>query len=781
MTTHYLSKVFKILLEEPHRQNDRQRFWRPLFPNAIAVALALIGTGVHAEEKESSLGTVVVSASRIEQNTLEAPANVSVVNRDTIEATGAVRVGDALTAKVPSLYMRGSLGTSTRINGGPILSLRGPGGVRVMLDGISLSDGNAGSLSSLMNINVSEIDRIEVVPGASSALYGSEAVGGVINVLTKMPTKEEYRLRYLRGFNDAERNIAEASYRNRWENGLPVILAAGYEDMAGFAANNPVILQVTGAGNGRNAVQGGKRTTTTTGRPAYEVGDRGATPSHAAYVNAKLYYALDAKSRFFASFAHRKSYVGFNDFHNYLTRNGQPLNLPANNVSINGDRLGTVRPTSFWDTSNPNLREESRYIVGYDGKLGEKYDLKVNVGYFTRKGYYVASGRGATFRDGPGTNTNTPNTTLDGSIQLGTAISEKHYLIGGYALTRGTLDRKVYQLSRWRNPEGSRTRVNEESSGTSTNHALFLQDQFFLNDALTLYLGGRYDRWTTHGVAKKYVGSPTGVFDSPARTHSAFSPKFAAVYRWTDTLTLRGSVGSGFKAPSNFSLYATPMQHGQYQILLPNPNVKPERSLSWDLGIEKALPNEGVLKAAYYERRMKDMIYNKISPYTGPKTGTLITVTDVSTPTNAGKAYVRGLELSGEIPLTKWLRASASYSRTDTRITKDESGSGLEGKKLRNVPRDLASFALDAKWQNWRANLSTTYTGLQFSSENNSDVVKNVYGSASKYWLTNLRVSYAFDKYLKLSAGINNLFDKEYYEFYRMPGRNAYVEMEASF
>ena len=741
-----------------------------------------IGEAVAADNKdEATMHDVVVSAARIEQNTLEAPANVSVVNRDKIETSGAIRVGDALTAKVPSLYMRGGLGTSTRINGGPVVSLRGPGGVRMMLDGISLSDGNAGSLGSLTSINISDIDRIEVVPGSASALYGSEAVGGVINVITKMPTKKEYRLKYLRGFNDAKRNIAEASYRDHWENGLALALTARYEDMAGFVDNNPVVLPVTGAGNGRNAVQGGRKTMTSAGVPAYVVGDRGATPSHAAYFNARLYYALDAKSRFFASFAYTQSHVGFNDFHNYLTRNGRPLNLPANNVSINGDRLGTVRPTSFWDTSNPNLRKENRYIVGYDGKLGEKYDLKVNVGYFTRKGYYVASGRGATFRDGPGTNTNTPNTTLDGSVQLGTAISEKHYLIGGYALTRGTLDRKVYQLSRWRNPEGSRTRVNEESSGTSTNHALFLQDQFFLNDALTLYLGGRYDRWTTHGVAKKYVGSPTGVFDSPARTHSAFSPKFAAVYRWTDTLTLRGSVGSGFKAPSNFSLYATPMQHGQYQILLPNPNVKPERSLSWDLGIEKALPNEGVLKAAYYERRMKDMIYNKISPYTGPKTGTLITVTDVSTPTNAGKAYVRGLELSGEIPLTKWLRASASYSRTDTRITKDESGSGLEGKKLRYVPRDLASFALDAKWQNWRANLSTTYTGLQFSSENNSDVVKNVYGSASKYWLTNLRVSYAFDKYLKLSAGINNLFDKEYYEFYRMPGRNAYVEMEASF
>ena len=184
MTTRHITGASGTSMISPGRPDARngQRRRRPqraLLLHAIAAALASFGAQA---EEASSLGTVVVSASRIEQDTLEAPANVSVVNRDKIEATGAVRVGDALTAKVPSLYMRGSLGTSTRINGGPILSLRGPGGVRVMLDGISLSDGNAGSLSSLMNINVSDIDRIEVVPGASSALYGSEAVGGVINV-----------------------------------------------------------------------------------------------------------------------------------------------------------------------------------------------------------------------------------------------------------------------------------------------------------------------------------------------------------------------------------------------------------------------------------------------------------------------------------------------------------------------------------------------------------------------------------------------------------------------
>lgn len=750
---------------------------------AAAIAALFSQAALAAGERgETELGSVVVTASRIEQTTLEAPAAVTVVTADKLDASGAMRIGDALTAKVPSFYMRNGLGTSTRINTAPIVSFRGlsDGRVKMMVDGMNLSDGNAGGLSSLMGIPMGEVEQIEVVPGSASALYGSDAMGGVVNVITKMPTRQETRVKVSRGFGDGERNAVEASYRNKWDNGLAATLGFGYEDMAGFAGSDLVVLPVSTTGTGANAVQGGRPTTAPDGKKAYVVGDQGAISSHANNLHAKVYYSLDAQSRFFAGFNRSESSIGFERFNSYLTKNGAPLALPASNVSINGDKLGSIKESSFWNSSNPNYRQETRYFAGFDGKLGNGYDLKANVGYFDRESFYVGSGSGATFDGGPGTRTSTPNTTLDASAQLGFAAGSNQYLILGFSTNRAKLHRKVYQLSSWRNPDSTNGALNEQSDGESTTNSLFLQDQVFLGDDLTLYLGGRYDRWSTQGKAQKYVGNPVGTVDAPERSESAFSPKVAAVYRLTPGTSLRSSLGKAFRAPSNYEMYATPSistSSGVSRLLVADPNLKPETSTSWDLGIETALAGQGSAKATYYRTRLQDMIYRKLSPYSGP----LSNVNVFATATNAGEAQVEGMELAAEMPLASWLRASASYTWTDSRITRDESGTGLQDKRLRYVPKNTAYFALDAQWQQWRAYLSAAYTGEQFSKEDNSDTVKNVYGGVSKYWLANLKLSYQFDKNFKASAGINNLFDKTYYEYYQMPGRNAFIELSASF
>lgn len=750
---------------------------RRLLAAAIAALFsqAALASG---ERGETELGSVVVTASRIEQTTLEAPAAVTVVTADKLDASGAMRIGDALTAKVPSFYMRNGLGTSTRINTAPIVSFRGlsDGRVKMMVDGMSLSDGNAGGLSSLMGIPMGEVEQIEVVPGSASALYGSDAMGGVVNVITRMPTKQETRVKVSRGFGDGERNAVEASYRNRWDNGVAATLGFGYEDMAGFAGSDLVVLPVGTTGTGANAVQGGRATTTVDGKKAYVVGDQGAISSHANNLHAKVYYSLDAQSRFFAGFNRSESTIGFERFNNYLSKNGVPLALPASNVSINGDKLGSIKESSFWNSSNPNYRQETRYFAGFDGKLGNGYDLKANVGYFDRDAFYVGSGGGATFDGGPGTRTSTPNTTLDASAQLGFTVGSNQYLIIGIASNRAKLHRKVYQLSNWRTPDSTTGAINEQSDGSSSTNSLFLQDQIFLGDDLTLYMGGRHDRWSTQGEMQRYVGTLTGSLDMQERTKSAFSPKMAAVYRLTPGTSLRSSLGKAFRAPSNYEMYATPSISSR-RLLVADPDLKPETSTSWDLGIETALAGQGSAKATYYRTRLQDMIYRKLSPYSG----SLADVDFFAVATNAGEAKVEGMELAAEMPLASWLRASASYTWTDSQISRDESGSGLQGKRLRYVPKNTAYFALDAQWQQWRAYLSAAYTGEQFSKEDNSDVIKNVYGGVSKYWLANLKLSYQFDKNFKASAGINNLFDKTYYEYYQMPGRNAFIELSASF
>ncbi|MDR2788215.1 MAG: TonB-dependent receptor, partial [Candidatus Accumulibacter sp.] len=269
---------------------------------------------------------------------------------------------------------------------------------------------------------------------------------------------------------------------------------------------------------------------------------------------------------------------------------------------------------------------------------------------------------------------------------------------------------------------------------------------------------------------------------------SAFSPKLAAVYRWDETLSFRASVGKAFRAPNNGDLYTLSRSSDKNstpnaRVLVPDAGVKPETATAIDLGVEKALPGNGYVKAAVYRTKLKDMLYRKVSASDGSYDylgG--VTITELSRMTNAGEAVTKGFEFSGEIPVTSWLRASASYSWTDAKITKDDTGlTSLEGKYVINVPKNMASLGFDAQWREWSGNLTTTYIGQMYGQANNSDREKNVYAGTGKYTLSNLRIGYRIDKHFKATLAINNLFDKKYYEYYLMPERNIALELRGSF
>ncbi|MGH7412347.1 MAG: TonB-dependent receptor, partial [Candidatus Methylomirabilis sp.] len=136
------------------------------------------------------LEPVVVSASRIEQRLRDVPANVTVLTREEIQQSPARTVDDLL-RQVPgfSLFRRsGSLVTHPTTQG---VSLRGigPSGVSrtlVLLDGVPLNDPFGGWVY-WSKVPLESIERIEVVRGGGSGVYGNYALGGVINIVTRRP------------------------------------------------------------------------------------------------------------------------------------------------------------------------------------------------------------------------------------------------------------------------------------------------------------------------------------------------------------------------------------------------------------------------------------------------------------------------------------------------------------------------------------------------------------------------------------------------------------------
>lgn len=147
-----------------------------------AALLLLCVTGfVGAQDAESTLDEITVTATRIEERESEVSSSVTVITSSEIEARGATTVADAIEATagvtISAFGAAGAQKTAT-IRGSTSSQ------VLVLVDGVRVSTAMSG-FTDISTIPADSIDRIEVLRSGASALYGSDAVGGVINIITK--------------------------------------------------------------------------------------------------------------------------------------------------------------------------------------------------------------------------------------------------------------------------------------------------------------------------------------------------------------------------------------------------------------------------------------------------------------------------------------------------------------------------------------------------------------------------------------------------------------------
>ncbi|TAJ98546.1 MAG: TonB-dependent receptor [Candidatus Manganitrophaceae bacterium] len=157
--------------------------WRVAFCSLLV--LVTVSTRVFgAEEPSEEIPTfppVFVTATRTEVPLQETAASVTIIDRKTIEEKHLITVADAL-REVPGLDVvaQGGLGATTSV------FTRGTDSAHtlVLIDGVPVNDPNSGAFD-FSNLTVDNIERIEVIRGPQSTLYGSDAIGGVIQIFTK--------------------------------------------------------------------------------------------------------------------------------------------------------------------------------------------------------------------------------------------------------------------------------------------------------------------------------------------------------------------------------------------------------------------------------------------------------------------------------------------------------------------------------------------------------------------------------------------------------------------
>lgn len=183
----------------------------------LAVITALMNTsyaGVAAAEEADSQQAVeqvqtrdvVVTASRTEQLVKEAPAAVEVITREDLDKMGAENLAQALQLAIGiDVSENGMVGNSVAIRGAKSNQ------TLIMVDGMRIRTENTDQTANnyeLQRVNMADVERIEIVRGATSSLYGADAMGGVINIITKTPDKASQSV-----FADYTTKQADAGFR----------------------------------------------------------------------------------------------------------------------------------------------------------------------------------------------------------------------------------------------------------------------------------------------------------------------------------------------------------------------------------------------------------------------------------------------------------------------------------------------------------------------------------------------------------------------------------------
>jgi iron complex outermembrane recepter protein len=707
-------------------------------------------SAVKKEEKVTELKEVVVTATRTEKGVADAPGDVHVVTAKDIEKRNIKTIDEALntTAGVFNRRGKGIMDTLAAI------TIRGvPGSNRslILRDGIPINSAYTGDPN--WGGSTGAIKQIEVVEGPVSSLYGGYAMGGVVNIITKMPEKQEavlnagYGTSWNRGeaMDDLWRTYV--SYGDRVMDKLSLFVSYGYQTTNGFPTTYATQTACPGG------TTGCMPTRTNTGGTTYIIGDKGNNGWWDDAIAVKAAYDFSKVTKLQISAGRTRSAYDYGTPNTYLR-----------------DALGNP----VYSTSIAPILSESAFLSGYGGTEVNNYTVsfeteiasaktKFNFGLNdVQRNWYTTPGTAATINGGAGKLSSTPSQNYYTDLQATFPVFTVNLLTIGTSFTYGTADNKEYSLTNWQD-ESSKGAVTYHAGGSTYTASLFLQDEISILKNLTAYAGLRGDWWTT---ADGFKDEGTPVYYQQ-RSNSALSPKLSFVYKPFEQTTVRTSGGMAFRPPTVYELYRTWLSGTTtYKA---NPELKPETLTSWDVSVEQGLWKGAKIKGTYFENYFEDMIYRRTNSATEQEW------------VNAGRAVSKGGVVEAEQKMFGVKLFANATLLTESRIKSNTSSPTSVGKKITYLPEEMYNVGAEYAKGFFSGSLTWRYAGKLFRNDKNDDVVSGVYTSQDPYSLVDAKIGFQITKFAKISFAVDNIFNEKYYAYYRCPGRSWYADMTIYF
>ena len=649
----------------------------------------------------------ITSATKTEKSIEGVSASVEVIDEEKIETMGAVKLGDIIN-KTPGVVRQFGTFASATSRSKSSVSLRGMGvnGTLFLINGKRVA-GESDNAYGLERIPASAIERVEIVKGAMSSLYGADAVGGVINIITKKPTESvEGSVGITYGVNiEGEGDNREFNFNVGGKEGkLKYSIYGSQLSSEPYTETETAnILFKTESGkvspsqhaNPTVAVIPDSYDTDVTYRDEAEVLNLGARVEYE--MSASVTAGLDI-----AYMEEERNGVYNSTYHpSGITVNGNTL--PAFNAPINSKDENSRRSIGGdikWVASDEWLWNFKLYNSDY------KKRNTTTMKHYEEFGFASESDSASNGMSG--------NAKISSYEFMANYVpNEKHLLTIGAEHRDESRDSTVFTLD------------SETTNESIEYQSLYIQDEWEVSDSLNLTLGGRYDAISTAD-------------DKPTF-------RVGAVKNLENGINLRANFAQAYRTPDMREMYInkqTPVAlmigatHFGY-------NLKPEFTNSYELAMGGRKSNFDYDVALFFNQ-----IEDRIEQVAGDEANTF-------TFRNVSEAETKGLEARFGYTFANKIATGLSWN--ELRSENRETGKSLEFSPERTISANL-NIPLN---KHLKLGALATYIGEQeYSVTQNGDTVDK---TTDEYTLIDLTASYSFgdEMQYKIHGGVNNLSDEK--------------------
>lgn len=766
---------------------------------------------VAQEPGDFEMPTVVVSAAGYEQKVVDAPASISVITKKDLDTKPYVTLLDAVRD------LEGvDIGETRDKTGQGTISMRGMGSdyTLILVDGKrqnnhgdiypnSFSGNQFGHMPPL-----DAIERIEVIRGPASTLYGADALGGVINIITKKVTNEwKGSVSHSRTFetNDAFGNDITTDFNLSGplvKDTLGLALRGSFYNRL---ASNPTYSSVTdplGNVRERSLGFGGGGKTVNNENESF-----GVRLSWTPTANQSLWLDIDTSTQQYDNTpkindAGTQEYpVGTVDNINSIWSAGNAsfcLGATGANAAAcgtNGGTWTTVRRANpqvgygatqeftrdtwalthegKWDFGNsfvslshvatnnngrtlPFSVEERKHLLAmidattYTDPLGNTIDYGDTALYPDEASRRAAAQ--ALFLPRGKRTLESRQYTLDAKLDMPWELAGNHITVVGTQVIRGELEDGVFGME-----AGTPGGVQDHNM-----YSLFAEDTWYVINPLALTAGLRYDDHEVFG--------------------SQVSPRLYGVYTLNNQWTLKGGVSTGYKTPKTTQLYDGVVGFGGQGTspMFGNPDLKPETSVSTEVAAYWQHPVGHSFNVTLFQNTFEDKIASQpcgagtalVCSNTGEYLDLGYTTSTKST--NIDKVVIEGAELAGRWQILEKIALRGNYT-----LTESEQKSGANaGQPLGNNAKHMANLTLDWRAaQNFNLFLTSEARSKRYRGEH---VITSERLYYKDYQVLHLGASYKASPSVTFNARINNLLDRDFttykVEFRDLNGDGDYVD-----